>query len=428
MNKVYSDRYRESYVEQTLDNGLKVILWEKKDYLKSHFMLVTPFGGVGLKQLDEQGNVFEFHPGIAHFLEHKMFEDDQKDIMQLFSQLGANVNAFTSYQETAYYFNTSEEPYEALSLLLDFVQELKISEESVEKEKGIIIQELQMYQQMSDSRLLNETYASLFHHYPMRLDIGGDAESVSSITKKELENCYALNYHPSKMILIGVSGYDCEKLLEWIKKNQDAKSFPKVADVKTVFEDEPKEVVRKEHVFSMDVTSPKINIAYKLGGIADGLERLKKEWCIKLLLDCYFSSLNADYQRWMSEAIINDYYNYDIEINEHYGCMMFYCETEKVEEFKKVITATLQKALTNRINEKQLELLKRRYYGQSVRDLNNFDDISFTFMKNYFMQVDFFKSMDLILDITVEDIEKAIEYLDLGHSAIIEITPLREGH
>ena len=164
MNKVISNKYQESYIEETLPNGLKVVLWQKKGYEKSYFMMTTPLGALDIEQVDADGKAFQFEPGTAHFLEHKMFEDEDKDVMNLFSEMGANVNAFTSYTETAYHFTTSEDPEAPLNLLLDFVQRLTISEESVEKEKGIIIQELQMYQQMSDSRLMK-----LSHHFFMSI-------------------------------------------------------------------------------------------------------------------------------------------------------------------------------------------------------------------------------------------------------------------
>ena len=161
MKKIVNERYQETRFEETLENGLHVILWQKKDYVKSMFMMVTPLGAMDMKQVDENGKEYHFPAGIAHFLEHKMFEMKDGDVMDAFSTMGANVNAFTSYTETAYYFTTSNAIEEPLKLLLDFVQELAIDEESVEKEKGIIIQELHMYKQMSDSRLLMENICIL---------------------------------------------------------------------------------------------------------------------------------------------------------------------------------------------------------------------------------------------------------------------------
>lgn len=193
MKTIRNERYQESYDVETLDNGLRVVIWHKPGYARSLFMMATPLGAMDICQVDEHGTQCVYPAGIAHFLEHKMFEKKDRDVMDDFSRMGASVNAFTSYGETAYYFSTSEDVREPLNLLLDFVQDLDISDASVEKEKGIIVSELNMYLQMSDNRLLMETYKSLFHEHPLKYDIGGDEESVRSITRTQLEECYARN-------------------------------------------------------------------------------------------------------------------------------------------------------------------------------------------------------------------------------------------
>ena len=424
MNKVIRNKYQESSIEETLPNGLKVVLWQKKGYEKSYFMMTTPLGALDIEQVDADGKAFQFEPGTAHFLEHKMFEDEDKDVMNLFSEMGANVNAFTSYTETAYHFTTSEDPEAPLNLLLDFVQRLTISEESVEKEKGIIIQELQMYQQMSDSRLINETFSSLFHEHPLRFDVGGSPESVNRITKSSLEECYALNYHPSTMILVGVTGRELEPLLEIIKNNQMKKQFKPIKNVTRKQFSEPQTVKRPYYQFNMDVTTPKVNIAYKLQGIKDGMQRLKMEWCLKFILDASFTSLSEDYQQWLIDGTINDFYGFELEFGEDFGYMMFYTETEKLDEFKRIVELTLEKAKANGISETTLNQLKRRYYGQSIRDLNSFDDIAFTFMRDYFNKIDFFEALDVINTITMADIQSAAELMDLEHQAILHLMPI----
>lgn len=424
MNKVISNKYQESYIEETLDNGLKVVLWQKKGYEKSYFMMTTPLGALDIEQVDAHGKTYQFEPGIAHFLEHKMFEDEDKDVMNLFSEMGANVNAFTSYTETAYHFTTTEDPEKPLNLLLDFVQRLTISDESVEKEKGIIIQELQMYQQMSDSRLINETFSSLFHEHPLRFDVGGSVDSVNRITKDSLEECYALNYHPSTMILVGVTGRELEPILEIIKNNQKNKQFKPIVNVNRKQFEEPKEVKRPYYQFNMDVTTPKVNIAYKLQGVKDGMQRLKMEWCLKFILDASFTSLSDDYQQWLLDGTINDFYGFELEFGEDFGYMMFYTETEKLDEFKQIIEKTLEKAKANCISESTLNQLKRRYYGQSVRDLNSFDDIAFTYMRDYFNKIDFFEALDVINTITLADIQAAAKLMDLDNQAVLHLMPI----
>ena len=423
MMKKENKRYQESYVEETLDNGLHVVLWQKPDYARSLFMMATPLGALDLKQQDEDGKEYVFPAGIAHFLEHKMFEVKDGDVMDLFSNMGANVNAFTSYTETVYYFSTTSDVIKPLHLLLDFVQELSITEESVEKEKGIIIQELNMYQQMSDQRLLMETFSSLYQHHPLRYDIGGDAESVTSITLDQLQQCYDINYHPSKMILVGVSAQDPKELLKEIIKNQNRKKFPKGKHVKRMMQEEPYQPARKNYEFQMDVSMPKLSIAYKMKGISDIYERIKNEWAIRMVLDATFSSLNPDFQKWLDEGIINDFVGSEVDLGKDYGMMMFYSETNKKEAFLAIVKEIIEKIKTEGISQALMEQLKKRYYGQSLRSLNSFDDIAITMVRNYFDQSDFFASMDVLYDITLEDVRKACEMIDPDNFCIVDLLP-----
>ena len=159
MKKTVEPRFDETFYSETLENGLKLIIWHKPLFTSTSCIFATPYGALDHCQKLEDGTIIEDPSGIAHFLEHKMFESEHGDVMNDFSEMGANVNAYTSYTETCYTFSTSQQDIsKPLNLLLDFVQELNISDESVEKEKGIIIQELAMYQQMPDSRLFFETF------------------------------------------------------------------------------------------------------------------------------------------------------------------------------------------------------------------------------------------------------------------------------
>lgn len=424
MKKVINNRFQETYYEETLANGLKVVLWEKKDFVKSFFMIATPFGALDLEQIDENQQEYKFHSGLAHFLEHKMFEKKEQDVMEQFTAMGASCNAFTSYTETAYYFSTSEHPEKPLNLLLDFVQNLDISEESVEKEKGIIIQELDMYEQMSESKIINETMSALFENHPLKYDIGGNHESVNATTKKELEQCYKLNYHPSRMILVGVSGHNPTKLMDVIRNNQEKKTFPEISKVKRKVVDEKREVHKSDHVFAMDVSMPKVNLAFKCEGIKDIQERNKKEWSYKLLFDMYFSSLNEDYQNWLDKNIVNSSFSFEIDFGYDYGLIMFYSETTKVDEFLLMMIETLKNIDT--VSEKRLEQLKRRYFGVNINSLTSGKQVAITYMRNYFSELDFFSSLEVIETITSEDLLKALKELDLKNYTKVIIEPIHQ--
>ena len=173
-----------------------------------------------------------------------------------------------------------------------------------------------MYKEMSDSRLLMETFSSLYQQHPLRYDIGGDDESVNSITLQQLQDCYAMNYHPASMILVGVSKEDPKKLLALIKENQKKKTFSPISSVRRLAYTEPEQPARDSFSFTMDVSVPKLSYACKLQGMEDVYARTKAEWCIKIMLDAVFSSLNPDFQQWLDEGIINDYVGSEVDLGK----------------------------------------------------------------------------------------------------------------
>ena len=427
MQKHYNERYDETYYEDVLDNGLHVVVWQKPNFQNSHFLFATPYGSLDFQQKQKDGSIVSFPSGIAHFLEHKMFESEDGDVMDQFSQLGANVNAFTSYNETVYYFSTTNKDVaKELQLLLDFVQELQISEESVEKEKGIIIQELNMYLQMADSRLLFESFKSMYHKHPLNMDIGGSPETVSMTTVEDLRTCHALNYHPKRMILVAITSIDPEEIFKIVKENQASKSFPNFPGVETVIEKEPLEVCRQEYVLPMDVANVKSSISYKLKPIqCTNKERMKKEWAIRFLLESYFSNLNDDYQRWLDEGLVNDFFGYEIDFGKDYAFLLFYAEMEK-EELHLFIKRQLELMEEQWISKDVLEQIKRRYYGMYVRIFDNQENIGINYIRNAFMHMDMYDVLEIIESITLEDIERAWKSLDLSNYCLTEIYPKKE--
>jgi len=424
MKKITNDRFQETYYEETLENGLKVVLWEKPNFKKSFFMMATPLGALDLIQIDEKGNKYEFPSGIAHFLEHKMFEKQNRDVMEEFTSMGANCNAFTSYSETAYYFSTSENPIQPLHLLMDFVQELDISESSVEKEKGIIIQELEMYMQMSESRMLNETMAALYENHPLKFDIGGSRESVNAITKNDLDQCYMLNYHPSRMLLIGVTGHDIQTIMNEIRKNQNSKSFLSTKKIKRISIDEREDVYKAHNNVYMDVGVPKVCVAFKLKGIKNPSERNKMEWKYKLLLDMYFSSMNPSLQKWIDDGIINNSFSFEIDFGDDYGMILFYSETNERDKFVHTILHTLSSIQS--IEEAALNQLKQRYFGVSISALGSMKQIAITYMRNYFAKQDFFESIEDLENISTNELLDALSLVNLDNYSCVTIEKNKE--
>ncbi len=420
MKKIHNDFFDEDFYIEKLDNGLEVVIFNKKDFLTTACAFATSYGALNTDEvLDDKE--YHFHPGVAHFLEHKLFESEDKNIFEEFSNMGCNVNAFTSYHETVYYFSTTnKEIKEPLNLLLDFVQKLDITDENVEKEKGIICQELAMYMQNPDSRLLQETYRSLYHDYPLKYDIGGDETSVNAISKDELDLCYKINYHPNNMVLLIVSPLDVNYLMDIVKENQSKKHFDKQKDVKTLLIDEDDSVVRKEFSFEMDINKPKHVYALKLKpNFKDSDDIVYKQWCLDLYLKAYFSSINKDYQEWLNKGLINDYFGYEVDFDKDYAYILFYNESEE-DNIKELVDNELKKDL---ITEEILTSIKRRYIGNSFDTLNDVESFDTGYVRDYVNGIDYFKSIEILTHISLNDLKAVFKGFDYSNYALIHILP-----
>jgi len=404
MEIVHFPEINESHYISSLENGLKVIIIQKKDYKSSSCFMAFPYGSLDIKQKINH-EIQDYPSGIAHFLEHKLFENNNGlDIMETFSHLSANVNAFTSHTETVYYFNSSKKNIKKpLNLLLDFVQQLSITEQSVEKEKGIIIQELRMYMQMPEQRLMLETYQSLYEKHPIRLDIGGNEESVTSITKEILERCYALNYHPSNALLVCITSTSPQVVLDWVIENQSAKSFSTTHEIERIVESENKQVFRKHFEFEMDIQSSKMTYSFKLTDLSnDNKENLFNEWKYRLFLELIFSPMNPTYEVWMNDNRIHDYFGYDVELNNEYGFILFFGENEDEVDFKKLVNEGLKTDITH--FETYFELLKRRYFAQLLRQFDDQDDYALTLIRSKFSKLEITDSIQALKNIKFSDL------------------------
>lgn len=419
MIKHYNDYFDETYYSETLANGLKVLIFHKPEFSTSVCSFATPYGALDINQKCNN-RIFHFNPGIAHFLEHKIFESKGDDIISQFSAMGGDVNAFTSYQETVYYFSKSgDDIKECLNLLLDFVQSFDVSKGSVEKEKGIIIQEVSMYEQMPNSRLLNEAYKCLYHNYPIKYDIGGNKKTINAISKRELEKCYQVNYHPSNMVLMITTFIDPNKIIKIIRDNQNKKVFSKPFNPISHNIKEPLQVNRKRRVFTMDVETDKHLLAYKLQmSFKDIKEAFRKEWAIRFLLEAHFSYLNPQYQEWLDNKIINDFFGYEIDFNLDYSYIMFYIENDDSKILRKIVKQSLKQKL---LDEELLNQVKRRYIGIMFDAFNDLEAFNNGYVRDYLNGLDLFENVEIIKSIDLKEVYDTFQSLDLSNSSYISL-------
>ncbi len=290
MKKIAFDQLKETLYHEKMENGLNVYILPKQGFSKTFATFTTKYGSIDNDFVPLNSTEYNHVPdGIAHFLEHKLFEKEDGDVFQQFSKQGASANAFTTFNRTAYLFSSTSNVEKNLETLIDMVQSPFFTEKTVEKEKGIIGQEITMYDDNPDWRLYFGVIENMYQHHPVKIDIAGTIESISHITDQLLYECYNTFYHPSNMLLFVVGPVDPDQIMNLIRDNQNKKDYKDMSEIKRRFEDEPSKVAEKKKVLQMNVQTPKCLVGVKACDVAQsGKEMLKNELTINLLLDILF--------------------------------------------------------------------------------------------------------------------------------------------
>ncbi|WP_042472052.1 EF-P 5-aminopentanol modification-associated protein YfmH [Bacillus ndiopicus] len=402
----------ETLYYKQLSNGLDVYILPKKGFSKAFVTFTTKYGSIDRSFVP----IGETEPitvpdGIAHFLEHKMFEKEDGDVFQKFSEVGAQANAFTSFTRTSYLFSATEHIHKSTETLLDFVQEPYFTEETVNKEKGIIGQEITMYDDLPDWRLYFGAIENMYHQFPVKIDIAGTIESIDNITAEHLYTCYNTFYHPSNMLLFVIGAIDPEEMMKVIEENQNRKTFPQPTPLTRIFEQEPTNVAIQERVLHMDVQKPKVYFGLKAKQTGfSGEQMLKHELAVQIGLECLFGRASDFYTKIYEEGLIDETYSYDFMLEQGYGFALIGSDTPKDEELVNVIKELLAEA------EKQVlftttdvERIKRKRIGFFLRALNSVEFIANQFTRYKFNDMNLFDAVPMLETITVEDIVEAFK-------------------
>ena len=412
--------YNANLISKTLSNGMRVFLIHKPDYVKSLFLCGFGVGGFNIKE-DVNGVVHENRSGIAHFLEHQMFRYQSEDVTNLFAQMQAQTNAFTSYTETAYYFSTTADVKEPLGLLLDFVQNLDIDENSVQKEKGIILSEYNMYDQNPEMRMLREMFHSLYFNHPLTTDVLGTCEDISQMSVEDLSQFYHRNYDPSKLVLVGVTGKEIDSILSFIESYEE--KYPSLQNVvsKPHFEIEPAQVVRKEFIQPMDISETYVCIGYKLEPSKNVRECLKKDLMASMWLDSVFGPMNPNYQSWIDDQILSSVCGAEADFTMDHAYIMFYAQTSRVDAFVQLVSDLMESKA--KMDDAVFESLKAQGMARNLRALDHFESLAIDVLRASLEGYDYFEEIQQVDSLKKEEIDSFISSLCFDHVAKVQIVP-----
>lgn len=416
------ERLNEHVITERLNNGLTIHMIPKNDYHKTFGMIYTDFGSIDNTFMPRGKKEYKTNPyGMAHFLEHTLFIKKEGDVFHEFSKQGASANAFTSHSKTAYQFSTTEQVKENIITLLDFVQKPYFSEETVEKEKKIISQEIKLYKDDPDSTLVLGLAENLYPHHPVHIDIAGTEESIKEITPELLYEAHDYFYQPSNMTLILVGKLNPSETLQWIEDNQRAKSFASYQPIlrKEVKDDVPLILPFKET--SMQVNKPKALLGirgdkHKLTG-KEGLRHLI---LMDLLLKMMFGETSSTYLTLYDEGIIDDSFQFNYTWDRSFDYISLGGDTLDPSRLVDAIkTVCFNYEWNPDINAEHFSLVKKSTIGQVLQSMNSLEFIAHQWVDYDFKDVSIYDTLEIVESTRLEEVKAlAASYFKETNSSV----------
>lgn len=409
MKEILKPLVNEKYYQEVLANGLEVTIIPKEGFQKTYAMFTTNYGSIDNQFVPIGTNeMIKVPDGIAHFLEHKLFEKEDGDVFQLFGQQGASANAFTSFTRTSYLFSSTEKVLENLTTLIDFVQEPYFTSETVEKEKGIIAQEIQMYQDDANWRQFFGIIGNLFPNHPLSIDIAGTVASIQDITAEDLHTCYQTFYHPANMNLLIVGNVSVEETFHLIKENQAKKTFADASAIKRSFPEYSLADIIPSSSIEMPVSRPKVSVGVK--GLPANTtavrELLKTQLTGNFLCQLLFGDTSTHRQELYDSGLIDDSFGFEYSMDREFCFADFGDDSLKPEELAKTIkTILLNSQMDVNMSETHLALLKRKATGKYLQSLNSLEYIANKFSQMPFSDTSLFDTGEIISEIELSDIK-----------------------
>ncbi|MDY3971166.1 MAG: pitrilysin family protein [Clostridia bacterium] len=408
-------------------SGLGVYIIPKKDYSKTYAIFGTRYGSVDSKfVVPGEKELTEVPDGIAHYLEHKMFDQpDGSNVFDKFSKYGGNANAFTSFNMTAYLFAATANIEENLETLMDYVQSPYFTEESVQKEQGIIGQEIRMYDDNGGWKLFFNFLNCLYQNHPVKKEIAGTVESISHITADYLYKCYNTFYNLSNMSIVVVGNVDAARIVQVIEKGVK-KNEPFGEEIKKVYPEEPKEIEKNYTEQKLSVAMPLFMLGFKDTDTGYGGEKLlKKSIEINILLKMLFGKSSKLYKDLYEKGLINNSFSLEYTMQPDYGYSSIDGESSDPKAVYDAVINEVERVRKEGLSKEDFERIKKVMWGQYIRSQNDVEDYAVTFMQHLFMDIDYFNYYDVYKTVTFDDVKNRFdEHFVKERSALSVVNPV----
>lgn len=408
------------YVEK-LENGLTVMIIPKANTKKKYIMWGVDFGSIDNHFVDPKTKQeVKIPDGVAHFLEHKMFEQaNGTNSLDTLSSIGVDANAYTTNDYTTYLYECNDNFYEALDEFMDYVQNPYYTDENVEKEKGIIAQEIKMYDDHPFWQVYMNAMECLYKNNPVRIDIAGTVESINKINKDTLYTCYNTFYTPSNMLMVVSGDFVPEDLIKEIKSRLIKKDNN--TEIKRIYPEEPKEINEKQKKVEMDVNNPLFVIAFKDTVLENKEELVKKHIAIEILLYILIGKSSKLYQKLYNEGLIISQPDLDYEFSKEYAHITISGQSNNPEKLTEELKKEIENIKQNGIDEKVFNRVKKKIYGGYVTEFNDVSNIARMFMSDYFKGINSFDYIEMHKQVSKEYIEEILKEIFDENKMILSI-------
>ncbi|MCE5168121.1 insulinase family protein [Paenibacillus profundus] len=415
----YSQLQETLYYER-MDNGLDVYVLPKPGFQKTYATFSTKYGSIDNHFKVEGQNAIQVPDGIAHFLEHKMFEEPEGDIFATFAQQGASANAFTTFDRTVYLFSSTARVEESLETLIDFVQRPYFTDENVEKEKGIIAQEINMYRDNPAWRSYFGLIEAMYQRHPVHIDIAGTVESIGTITKETLYTCYHTFYHPTNMLLFVVGGVDEQAIFELVRRNQSQKQFEPQGQIDRIFEAEPDAVQEARRVSKLPVSIPRCLFGCKEPRTGlEGRALLEYEIATRVMMDLLLGSSSPLNQILYEEGLTTDSFGSEFNCSPDYAFSIMGGETKEPDRLVQRVQELIEQAKQKGFEMASFERIRNKAIGSYLRMLNSPEAIANEFTKFKFRDTDLFDIISVYESLKLEQVHQRLqEHFDWNRLAV----------
>ena len=420
---IENKRIKELYTRIKHKSGLTICLYPMREYSTAFAIFGAKYGSIDTTfRTKNDADYVTVPEGIAHYLEHKLFENDDCDALEQYAKTGASANAYTTFDSTAYYFSCTREFEENLRILLNFVQNPYFTDESVQKEQGIISQEIKIYLDDPGWRVFFNGLCAVYHNNPVRIDIAGTTESIAKIDKELLYRCYNAFYNLNNMVLSVAGNFNPEDVIricdELLKPSDNQ-------ELDIIIPEEPYTVKEKRCVQKLYCAVPLFQLAFKMPNY-EGYENTRNFIIYNMLFEMALGSSSPFFSRLYESGLINDTFHVGVFNGRGFFLPVADGESRDPDRVTKKIIDELNRLKKTGLPRDEFEIVKKMTYGELIGTFNNVGAVAKSVMQAEFNGLNAYENVEITASVTYEDVTEALQRLDTENYSLSIIEPLEK--